>query len=272
MLKIGDFSKLSRVSIRMLRHYDQMGLLVPENIDPLTGYRYYSEAQLPLVNRIHALKDMGFGLSMISEILQTYDDPLELRQYLMLKQKEMGEEAQKIQRQLLLLETAIDRLRKDEDFMEYNVTLKEIPQRYVASLRKIIPAYDKEGKLWEQLSREISSQHTQFANPCYSLSVFHDEGYKENDVDVEIQIAVQGTCQNTEHVIFKTVPAITVASATYQGSYDQLTAVNQSVANWVKDNHYEFSGPMFTIYHVSPAQTQNPDELVTEVCYPVKTA
>ncbi len=69
MIKIGDFSKLSRISIRMLRHYAETGLLAPEKIDPFTGYRYYSEAQLPIANRITALKDMGFGLAAIGEIL-----------------------------------------------------------------------------------------------------------------------------------------------------------------------------------------------------------
>lgn len=68
MLKIGEFSKLSRVSIRMLRHYDELELLVPETIDPFTGYRYYSEKQLPVAGRITALKDMGFGLSAVREI------------------------------------------------------------------------------------------------------------------------------------------------------------------------------------------------------------
>lgn len=61
-VKIGDFSKLSRISIRMLRHYNEIGLLIPESIDDFTGYRYYSEAQLPVANRITALKDMGFSL------------------------------------------------------------------------------------------------------------------------------------------------------------------------------------------------------------------
>ena len=65
MLKIGEFSKLSRVSVRMLRHYDDIGLLHPAEIDRFTDYRYYSEAQLPTVCRITALKDMGFRLADI---------------------------------------------------------------------------------------------------------------------------------------------------------------------------------------------------------------
>lgn len=270
MLKIGDFSKLSRISIRMLRHYDEIGLLVPESIDDFTGYRYYSEAQLPTASRVNALKDMGFSLAVITEVLKTYDNPQALRQYLMLKRSEMEELAEKTKRQLLLLETTINRLGKDDCVMEYSVTLKEMPQRAVASLRNVIPSYDKEGILWEQMMREIAPQNVQQANPCNALAVFYDEGYKESDVDVEVQISVLGSYKDTEHVVFKTIPAQMIASATYKGSYDQLTTVNHAVANWVKDNDYEFGSASFCIYHVSPAQTQNPDELVTEVCFPIK--
>ena len=74
MLKIGEFSKLSRVSVRMLRHYDEIGLLKPAEIDRFTDYRYYREDQLPIAGRIAALKDMGFSLADIVRILEVYDD------------------------------------------------------------------------------------------------------------------------------------------------------------------------------------------------------
>ena len=120
------------------------------------------------------------------------------------------------------------------------------------------------------LNEEIAGQKVQPENPCYGMAVFHDNGYKESDVDVEIQISVAGKYEDTEHVRFKTVPPVQIASATYQGSYDQITRVNEAVANWIRDNGYEFNGSSFCIYHVSPGQTDNPEELVTEVCYPVK--
>jgi len=270
MLKIGDFSKLSRISIRMLRHYDNIGLLVPDDIDRFTGYRYYGEAQLPLAGRITVLKDMGFSLNVIVEILKTYDDPRALKNYLMLKQTELGEQAEKTHRQLHVLETTIQRIGKGEYTMKYNVSTQEMPQRFVASLRQVIPSYDQEGMLWEQMMRETAPQNLQYANPCMSLAIFHDKDYKEHDVDVEIQISVRGEYTNTEHVVFKTTQPVLVASATYTGGYDQLTDVNIAVANWVQDNGYAFDGAMFTIYHVGFGQTQNPDEFVTEVCFPVR--
>lgn len=270
MLKIGDFSKLSRISIRMLRHYNEIGLLVPVSTDDFTNYRYYSEGQLPVASRISALKDMGFSLAVISEILESYGNPTALSDYLSLKRIEIREKAMETDRQLLLLDTAIERLRKDDTIMNYNVVLKEIPQRYVASVRKIIPAYEQEGILWDILMKETKNMRLQQADPCYGLAVFHDKGFKESDVDVEIQTSVKGTYKDTEYVQFKTVPSIQIASTTYQGSYERLTEVNIAVAQWLKDNEYEIDGPNFCIYHVSPAQTKNPEELVTEVCYPIK--
>jgi DNA-binding transcriptional MerR regulator len=270
MLKIGDFSKLSRISIRMLRHYDEIGLLVPKSTDCFTSYRFYSEEQLAIASRINALKDMGFKLSTISEILKSYNDPEALSEFLAVKRTEVIAEADEINQRLLLLEAAIMRLRKDDTAMNYNVVLKTLPQRYVASVRKNIPTYNQEGILWNMLMAETASMNLQVADNCYSLAMFHDEGYKESDIDVEIQMVVKGQYQNTENVIFKTVLPVEIASATYKGSYDQISDVNQAVANWISDNGYELSGAMFCIYHVSPAQTQNMDELVTEVCYPIK--
>lgn len=272
MLKIGDFSKLTRISIRMLRHYDTIGLLAPERIDKFTGYRYYSEAQLPLANRITALRDMGFGLSTVSEILSRYSDPAAFRQYLEIKRSELENQADETRHRLLLLNTAIERLGKDGIAMSYNVTRKILPPRYVASVRQIIPGYSHEGEVWQLMGKETAPLRVQEDTPAYTLVIFHDGSYKEENVDVEAQKSVVGNYPDTEHVKFKKVPAIEMASATYQGSYDLIIEVNQAVANWIHDNGYEISGLGFNIYHVNPHDSPNPADWVTEVCYPIARA
>ena len=94
MLKIGDFSKLSRVSIRMLRHYDELGLLTPAMTASATGYRYYAEEQLRAAGKIAALRDMGVGLAAIGEILRSGEDPacleLHLRQHRQALERELS--------------------------------------------------------------------------------------------------------------------------------------------------------------------------------------
>ncbi|MGL5437674.1 MAG: MerR family transcriptional regulator [Lachnospiraceae bacterium] len=270
MLKIGNFSKLSRISIRMLRHYDEIGLLKPVKIDTLTGYRYYGEDQLLPAGRIQVLRNMGFGLTVIKEIVDKFTDADELEQFLVIKMRELQEQEQEIKERLHLLDSTIQWLRKDGNIMGYDVRLKTLPTRYVASVRQIIPGYEMEGMLWQILMEETAHMNLQGSSPCYAMAVFHDGEFKEKDVDVEIQQSVAGEYPDTEHVQFKTVPPVQIASATFKGSYHQISPVNEAVANWIHDNGYEFDGLSFNIYHVSPGETQNPDEYVTEVCYPVR--
>ncbi|MCI8398958.1 MAG: MerR family transcriptional regulator [Oscillibacter sp.] len=270
MLKIGEFSKLSRLTVRRLRSYDEAGLLRPASIDPFTGYRYYSESQLPTANRITALKDMGLSQPAIRQALQCWEDPAALERFLLAQRDAAQEEAARAARRLRLLDTAIDRLRKDEKQMKYDVTIKTIPERYVASVRMVIPSYYREGDLWHIYCQETARMNIQDGDPVFCLAVYHDGEFKDSDVDVEIQKTVAGTYQDTEHVKFKTVPAVEVASATFQGSYEQISDVNEAVTAWVNDNGYAFAGLFFNIYHVSPHETRNPDEFVTEVCYPIR--
>ena len=89
MLKIGEFSKLSRISVRMLRHYDEIGLLKPAVIDRFTDYRYYREDQLPTAGRISSLKDMGFPLAEIVKVLAVYEDRERLEQFFSARQREL---------------------------------------------------------------------------------------------------------------------------------------------------------------------------------------
>lgn len=270
MLKIGDFSRLSRISIRMLRHYDEIGLLRPQTVDPFTGYRYYSEAQLPLAGRIRTLKELGFGLAAIHGLLEQYENAAQMEQFLLCKREELARQQQMLQERLQKLDSAIKWLRKDGTMTEYDVSLKMLPERYAASVRQEIPCYAQEHILWRRLLEETAPLHIQQPAPGCAMAIFHDGEYKEADVDVEVQLSVTGCYPDTEHVRFKTMPPVQVASATYKGSYEQITAASNAVANWIADNGYEMDGVSFCIYHVGPHTTQNPDDYVTEVCYPVR--
>ena len=269
MLKIGDFSKLSRISVRMLRHYDEIGLLRPVHVDRFTDYRYYDERQLPTVGRITALKDMGFRLAEISRILEIYDDRDALDGYLAARQKELEALAEDTAQRLRLIETARTRLRKDE-IMTYNVTLKTLPERYCATVRMTIPRYEDEGMVWGVLCSETDHMPLVPADPCYCAVEFLDNEFKEKDVEIMASKTVKGTYPDTEHVKFQTLPAVTYAGCTFKGGYDQINDVVAAVSAWIDANGYDYAGPIFDIYHVSPHETKNPDEFVTEVCFSVR--
>lgn len=270
MLKIGDFSKLSRISIRMLRYYDETNLLQPAAVDPFTGYRQYDEEQLIQAGRIQTLKQMGFGTQRIGEILARYTHPEELEGYLLQQKKNLLAEQDSLQARLRALDITLERLRKDGNSMEYEVNLKTLPERYVASVRRTLSAYMEEGTLWQIMAQETAPLRMQDANPPYMLVIYHDGEYREHTVDLEAQKAVAGQYRDTEHVTFKTAPAVQYAGAVFKGGYDQIGLVNQAVAQWIADNGYEMDGLSFNLYYVTPHDTNDPQEFVTEVCYPVR--
>ena len=269
MLKIGEFSKLSRVSVRMLRHYDEIGLLKPAEIDRFTDYRYYREDQLPIAGRIAALKDMGFSLADIVRILEAYDDREKLERFLSARQKELEALSKDTAYKLTLLDAARKRLRKEEN-MSYDITLKTFPACYAATVHMTIPRYEDEGMIWGRMAEETCRMNLVEDDPCLCAVTYLDGEYKEENVEMMAWKTVKGSYPDTEHVKFHTLPEVTVASCTYQGSYTRMTEVYAAVIAWIEANSYEPTGPFFNIYHVSPHETRNPDEFVTEVCYPVK--
>ena len=269
MLKIGEFSKLSRVSIRMLRHYDEIGLLKPAEIDSFTGYRYYSESQLTIIGRISSLKELGFSLADIIRIIENYDDCDRIESFFEKRQLELEKQAKLTAHQMMLLDSARKRLRKEQT-MSYNVSIKTIPERYAATVHMVIPHYEDESMVWQILCEETDSMNMIPDDPCLVAAEFPDDEFKEENVEVFAWKTVKGTYPDTEHVKFKTLPDAKVASCIVKGGYEQMPEVYGAVISWVKENGYEPNGAMFNIYHVSPHETQNPDEFITEVCYPVR--
>jgi len=267
MLKIGVFSNLSRISIRMLRYYDEAGLLKPAHIDQWTNYRYYDEQQLKTANHITLLRDMGFGVAAISELL--HGDAVRMEQALVLHRTELIGRQRELQQQLTCVEHMLRRFRK-ESVMHHTIICKTLPERYVASVRGKLPTYYHEGRLWHTLMKETKPLHIELTEPRCSVGVYHNAEEQEQEVDVEIQLTVQGRYEDTEHIHFYTVPSALIASATYTGSYEQISEVNTEILTWAREHGYEMDGLPFCIYHVGPNDTQNPDELVTEVCLPVR--
>ena len=152
--------------------------------------------------------------------------------------------------------------------MSFDVTVKTIPERYAATVHMVVPHYEDEGMAWSML-RETKEPLVP-ADPCYAVAEFLDDEYKEENVDIIVSMNVKGKYQDTEHVKFKDLPATKVASCIVKGSYDQMVDAYAAVVSWINENEYKMDGHMFNIYHVSPAQTQNPEEYVTEVCFPVE--
>lgn len=269
MLKIGTFSKLSRISIRMLRHYDEIGLLRPAVTDPFTNYRYYAEEQLGAAARVCALREMGFSLAEIGLLMKSGGDEDLRRRLFDARRAALMELERETARRLRLLDAAEAWPGKESMTMDYSINIKTIPERTVASLRMILPNYASEGMGWDILCRETGALNLVPDDPCLCCAVYHDGEFKEADVDVELQKSVRGSYPDTEHVRFRTEPAVRVASLIHNGAYDGLDDAVRALAQWISAGGYDYAGPSFFIYHVSPHETDKPEEFVTEICFPV---
>ncbi len=151
MFRIGEFSKLTQVSIRMLRYYDETGLLKPSETDRFTNYRLYTTEQIPLLNKIKFLRDLGFNVSEIAVALKKWDDTF-ITNLLDEKRAEIQDTIKAEQDKLTRIEHAKADIRQEKIAINYNVTIKSIPACSVFSLRRVVPDYYAEGQLWKEMS------------------------------------------------------------------------------------------------------------------------
>lgn len=271
MFKIGAFSKLANVSIRALHHYEEIGLLLPVTIDEQTNYRYYSLQQLSTMNKIKMLQQIGFSLNTIKEVLTT-NDQSSLEYHYELRESQIIKELEELKTKQLILKTLKEHINHDGFIEHYNVVLKTIPKRSVMSIRKTVSSYDDEYTLWEALQEVFIKQNIKMDATQMSMTIYHDQEYKESNIDIEVQSAVVGDYLNTRDVTFYTTSEFTIAAVTFNGSYDQMPAVTHALALWIEANHYTICGPMINIPHVSPAQDPNPEHWITEAGFVVSKA
>lgn len=269
MFKIGEFSKLTRVSARMLRYYDKCGLLRPAETDRFTGYRIYVAAQMPLLSRIVALRDMGFGIDEIEEALPHFDNAEYMRNALGQKRGQIVSGIAVEQCKLDKIERMFDEMKKENITMIYEVELKELSAVKVLSLRKIIPAYDAEGMLWEKMGKFMAQNGIVCAAGGYSI--YHDDEYKEADVDVEIAVPVEKQDNGRDGFVYKELEAIPLAATIrFSGPYENYTPTMEKLAAWAENNGYEFAGNIRGLAISTPQDQSDPQKYLTELQVSVK--
>ena len=269
VLRIGEFSKLTGVSIHMLRNYDKTGLLVPTEVDCKTGYRYYNEAQIIVANQIQVLKRLGFGLKEIQSIQHDLGSNKELKMIIEEKLEEKIKEREAINKQIKELRKAIYEIEEEQVALALEVNIKTFPARKVVSLRGIIHAFQEEGRLWGELMQICMKHHIPFGEAEYSFAITHDLDLKNSIMDVEVQSIVDKKYPEIEGIRFKEIPECQVASVVFKGEYTQIGKLNAYMGKWIKEHGYMLQDLPFTTYYRSPGNEQNPSHFITELCFPI---
>jgi DNA-binding transcriptional MerR regulator len=269
MLKIGDFSSLSQVSIKTLRYYDERGLLSPAHVDPQTGYRYYSASQLSRLHRILALKDLGFSLEQIADSLAGNVSAEQMRGMLLLRQAEQQARIEEEHDRLSRIQSRI-RLIEQEKSMSQEVILKEVPKQWIASVRETIANYPSVGTLYPKVFNALGPGMAQMTM-CVAL--WHDPEHKESDVDAEAGVYLQPPVPAADGLRVYELSGCTAASIIHNGSYQRLSEAYDALLRWVASNGYQVAGPIRELYlHSSMPVRQDDESYVTEIQVPVSKA
>jgi effector-binding domain-containing protein len=269
VFKIGEFSKLSQVPAKTLRYYDQLGLFKPAEVDRFTGYRYYSANQLPRLNRILALKDLGLALDQIAQLLEN-DLPVgHIRGMLQLKQVEIQQQVEDERARLVRVEWRLKRIEEEETMATQEVALKQVPAMTVAAVRDTIPSYGDIGQLYGEVFGHLGRHGVQPAGPA--IGIYYDEEYRETDVDVEAAVPVSGAVPEGERVQIRELPAVDgMACIVHEGSFDTLGATYGQLMGWIEAGGYQICGPCREVYVQWHQPGEDASNDVTEIQMPVK--
>lgn len=242
MYKISDFSRLCQVSPKTLRYYDEVGLLKPASIDPFTAYRYYEISQLPRLNRILALKDLGFRLDQIGSILDEGLSSEQIRGMLRLKQAEVQQDLDDSSSRLRRIDNRLKQIEQEGCLTHYDVLLKQVDVIPVISLRGLVADPLVQNRLWVELFQFISEQGAKPVGPCISL--YHDLEYPEQDWDIEVCQAVTGDIHCNDRIRNIVLPAVSMMATTiHHGDAMQMPLAYRALLDWISANGYRICGP-----------------------------
>lgn len=277
MFQIGEFSKITQVSVRMLRYYDSNNLLHPAYTDEQSGYRMYTAGQIDRLNKIVRYRDLGFGVKEIAQLLQINCSD-ELNEMLRKKLEETKLEIAAKQTMLDNLESMLH----DTNFTDINlniqIVLKNIAPYHVLFMRKRVENYYCEGEMWSEFTPYCAGLE---ANSAFTI--YHDTDYREEDVDIELCLRIDeesfaelskkypaSTADGTVIGVRTTREFALVASFMVYGPYSNISKAYKEFAYWL-ENHPEYAleGESRQICHVSYDKTTNEDEFVTEILVPL---
>ncbi len=270
MIRIGTFARLSQVSVVTLRHYSDLGLLEPVATDPETGYRYYSVSQLPRLNRILALKDLGFSLGQIRDVLAEGVSSEQLHGMLRLKRAEIAGRLAEEQARLTRLEARLKQIEQESTMPDYEVVLKTVAPTLVASRRIAIPTNDRVpdylNPAFDEVFGFLRERGVGPSGP--HLALWHTSAQMLADEDAEAAVPIGRPLDGTERVAVYELPRVEVASAVHHGDFSEFTQVHTALLGWVEENGYRVAGPYREVYI-----EHRPDDLgesTTEVQYPIE--
>jgi DNA-binding transcriptional MerR regulator len=273
MFKIGDFSRIARVSARLLRFYDEIGLLRPARIDAETGYRYYAIAQLGELNRIVVLKELGFTLEQVHDIVRTGVGADELRRMLLLRRNEVTQTLDQEATRLRQIEARISQLESEGSLSADDVTIRAEPAGRLLSLRRTVPSFAAAVALLAEV-RERSRPLAARLRGATLMAVAHSAQFEADEIDVEMgwRMPADATVEPSGDfgLSVRNLEAVErMAVCVRVGPPDSAHLASAKIGRYLEASGDELAGPSREVF----LRTPDPDrmhESVVEMQYPIR--
>lgn len=262
-MKIGEFSKMSHLTIKALRFYEKEGLLIPASIDKWTGYRFYETSQLEAAAKIKAYRQLNLSIDEIKAILSGKDarSVFSAKAIALQKQKE----------DIDVLLSIINHILEDGE-MKYQVTIREIPSSIVYYSDVRLPEYSDMMQYIPAIGEECMKLNPglKCAEPSYEFCEYLDEEHKETDVLIRYNKAVTAFGKGNENIKFREVPAAKALSLFYKGAYDRIGEAYAFIMQYAEENGYTAAGLSRERYIDGIWNKEPVDEWLTEIQLPVE--
>ncbi|WKX71342.1 MerR family transcriptional regulator [Streptomyces sp. XD-27] len=270
MFTIGDFAKHGRVSVRMLRHYDAIGLLRPARVDRATGYRYYEAAQLARLNRVIALKDLGFSLQQVASILDERIGAEELRGMLRLRHAELETAMADAAARLAQVAARLRSIESEGSMPTEDIVIKSLPPVRLAELTGIAKSYEPQDvgpviePLYDELCRRLKAAGVEPTGPGIAR---YEDAPVDGAIIVHAGLPVSAKAREIEGVQIVELPGVErAATIVHRGSMDDVLPTSQALAHWIDANGYRSTG---YARELTLAFSEDHDQWVTELQEPV---
>lgn len=265
LMQIGRFSSTTRLSVKALRLYDAIGLLVPEHVDDSNGYRYYGPAQVARAEAIRVLRSVDMPLEEIGRVL---DSRPEIRDEI------MSNHLQRLESQLAakqeMLSAFGDLAEGREPLMPYEVVEKSVGDQKVAAVESEVDSSTVGAAVAAGFGTIVRSLQVAGVAPTGApFLIMHDVIDQETSGNIEICVPVSGEFAGDEVVQAKVVAGGLVAATVHQGAYQEVPPAYHAISAWMSANEWEPSGPPREIYLNDPTEVPT-GELLTEVDWPMR--
>jgi len=260
MMRIGAFSRLGHVSIKALRHYEAIGLLKPACTDAVTGYRYYKASQLDELHRLMVLRALGLPLERIHEVLHEEPSPESMRRLLDERKATLARKIDAERAQLAAIEAHIRHL--ESRTPAYDVVVRDVPAAFVASLRRVVPAYNALDSLFREISRALPSN----VRITGHGAVWHHCAPQKHEIDCEALVLIERPTSMPDLKVYQ-LPAYRAACVVHPSDEDHLSAAARAVRKEAANHRFELEGPIRERYFSSAGDSRFD---LTEIQFPLR--